>query len=376
MREPAFAVVGLFDSAQALLAAIPPVRARRIGRVEAYTPYPVHGLDAALDLRRSPLGGMVMVAGLLGGVTALLFQWWMNAVDYPISVGGKAVFSWQAFVPIMFEVTVLFATFTAGLGMLLLLNRLPFFGHPLLASKAIGAITRDKFALAVEADSGALDVEAAAAALRAAGAATLETVPFPAPEERSPLPLLYRSTAAIIASSLVAGYVMYWGIKLFPVLPPMVHMQNQPRLNAQQGSVFFADAHGMQRPVEGTVARGYPPYLVGTLEDAAALVNPLPRTRAVLQTGRHAWNDHCAVCHGALGNGVPTLTSAYGATPANLQAQTFRDYPDGKIYHAIMVGKNAMPSYAADLPEEERWAVVHYVRVLQRAQNARDEDLE
>ena len=72
---------------------------------------------------------------------------------------------------------------------------------------------------------------------------------------------------------------------------------------------------------------------------------------------------------------MPTLTAAYGAKPANLQAQTFREYPDGKIYHVIMVGKNAMPSYAADLTDDERWAVVHYLRVLQRAQNAKDEDL-
>ena len=92
----------------------------------------MHGLDRALGLRRSPLGGMVMVMGILGALTALLFQWWVSAVDYPLVTGGKAPSSWQAFVPIMFEVTVLFATFTAGLGMLLLLNRLPFFGHPVL----------------------------------------------------------------------------------------------------------------------------------------------------------------------------------------------------------------------------------------------------
>ena len=71
----------------------------------------------------------------------------------------------------------------------------------------------------------------------------------------------------------------------------------------------------------------------------------------------------------------PSLTAAYGAKPANLQAQQFRDYPDGKIYWVITMGKNAMPSYAADLTETERWAVVHYVRALQRAQNANDEDL-
>ena len=150
-RNPKTAMVlGLFDDVDSLLAAIPKVKAKALGKLEAYTPYPVHGLDEALELKRSPLGGMVLVMGVLGAATAMLFQWWMSARDYPVITGGKAPFSWQAFVPIMFELMVLFATFTAGLGMLLL-NKLPFFGHPVLESKAIRGITRDRFALAIEA---------------------------------------------------------------------------------------------------------------------------------------------------------------------------------------------------------------------------------
>jgi mono/diheme cytochrome c family protein len=131
----------------------------------------------------------------------------------------------------------------------------------------------------------------------------------------------------------------------------------------------------MQLPVPGTVARGHMPYPFRDQQEAAALVNPLPRTARVLAEGKRLFGEHCAMCHGALGNGVPTLTAAYGAKPANLQSETIRNYPDGMIYHAIVAGKNAMPSYAADLGEKERWEVVHYVRVLQRAQNATQEDL-
>lgn len=287
---------------------------------------------------------------------------------------GKAVFSWQAFVPILFEVMVLFATFTAGLGMLLLLNKLPFFGHPVLASKAIARITRDKFALCVEAEKGELDVEAAKAALMAAGALEVELLPHPEPVPFS-AKFITRTLFAIALSCAVAGYATYWGVKLFASLPPMVHMEEQPKLNPQKASSFFRDGHGMQMPAAGTVARGHVPYPFETQEEAAALTNPLPSTEATLATGKKGFTEHCAVCHGALGNGVPTLTAAYGAKPANLQSQTFLNCPDGKIYHVIVKGKNAMPSYAADLTEEERWAVVHYVRALQRAQNAKDEDL-
>lgn len=375
MSETSYAVLGLFDTPDELMRAIPKVRAAKLGTVEAYTPYAIHGIDEALGLRRSPLGGMVLVMGILGALTAFGFQYWISAVDYPIVTGGKSPASWEAFIPIMFEVTVLFATFTAGLGMLFLLNKLPFFGHPVLSSKAIGSITRDRYALALEAENDAFDSAAAAQALRDAGAREIEILPAP---DRSPFltsDYILRTLGGIFLACLGSGLVMFMLIKWFPLLPPMKHIQDQPRLDAQRPSTFFKDGHGMQRPVAGTVARGYLLTATGTQDEAAALVNPLPRTPEVFAQGRQAYKNRCEVCHGAVGDGLGSLTAAYGAKPANLQAQQFRDYPDGKIYWAIVNGKNAMPSHAADLTEAQRWAVVHYVRALQRAQNAKDEDL-
>jgi mono/diheme cytochrome c family protein len=375
MSEKVFSVLGMFDSADALMHAIPKVKAANLGRLEAYTPFPIHGIDAALGLRRSPLGGMVLVMGILGALTAFSFQYWISAVDYPIITGGKAPGSWEAFVPIMFEVTVLFATFTAGLGMLLLLNKLPYFGHPVLQSKAIKSITRDRFALAVEAEDGPFDTAAARAALEAAGAVEVEVL-----ESAEATPLVtsaftLRTLGAILLASLGAGVAMFFAVKLFPVLPPMKYMQDQPRLNAQKPSTFFRDGFGMRLPVPGTVARGFLPLGVANQEEAAALVNPLSLSKEVLLKGRSAYKNRCEVCHGPVANGTSSLTAAYGAKPANLQSQQFRDYPDGKVYWAVTVGKNAMPAHAAELDETQRWAVVHYLRALQRAQNAKDEDL-
>jgi len=375
MSEISYSVLGLFDTPDGLMQAIPKARAAKLGTVEAYTPYPIHGIDEALGLRRSPLGGMVLVMGILGAITAFGFQYWISAVDYPIITGGKPVGSWEAFIPIMFEVTVLFATFTAGLGMLLLLNKLPFFGHPVLSSKAITGITRDRYALAIEAENEAFDSAAAAKALRDAGAVEVEILPAP---NRSPFltsDFILRTLGGIFTACVVAGLAMYFVTKWFPLLAPMKYMQDQPRLNVQKASAFFKDGHGMQRPVVGTVARGHLPTATGTQDASATLVNPLPRTKEVFALGHKAYINRCEVCHGAIGNGVGSLTAAYGGKPANLQAQQFRDYPDGKIYWAIVNGKNAMPSHAADLTETQRWAVVHYVRALQRAQNAKDEDL-
>src|ERR1039457_5450841 len=98
MSERTNIVVGLFDSADALMSAIGGVKHKKLGTLEAYTPYPIHGIDDALGLRRSPVGAMVMIMGILGALTALGFEYWISAIDYPIVTGGKAPWSWEAFV--------------------------------------------------------------------------------------------------------------------------------------------------------------------------------------------------------------------------------------------------------------------------------------
>jgi hypothetical protein len=375
MNKRVFSVLGLFDSAQHLMDAIPPIKSKVTGRLEAYSPYPIHGIDKALNQRKSPLAGMVFIMGAIGAVAALALELWTSGIDYPIITAGKPYFSWEAFVPIMFEVTVLFACFTAGLGMLLLLNRLPFFRHPMLRAQAMPSITRDKFALAIEADGHELDVDGATMALREAGAHSIEVVPE---SEAAPLlspQFLFRTFGAIVLACLVAGIATYAGIKVFPISIPMRYMLNQPRLDPQQESRFFKDGFGMRMPVAGTVARGHIPYTLKDPKSAEMPVNPLPRTGMVLKAGKQDFTTYCSVCHGVLGDGKTSLTAAYQAKPANLDAQTFREYSDGLIYHTIVMGKNAMKPYEADLSPDERWAIVHYVRALQRAYDAKDEDL-
>lgn len=374
MSDRPFAVLGLFDSAEALMAAIPKMKASGFDRLEAYTPYPVHGLDHTLGQKPSPLGKMVLGLGIAGAALALAFQWWTSVVDYPIPTGGKALFAWQSFVPISFEVTVLFATFTAGLGMLVLLNRLPFFGHPVLHARSMASLTRDKLALSVESWDGEEEPQAAEAALRAAGALEIEVVPHLEWEGWSPRDWL-KAGAVIALACAVAGGCLYAAIRLFPVLPPMSHMLNQPRQDAFAPSDFFKDGRSMRPPADGAVARDHLPASFANSADAAGLVNPLPATREVMERGRQGYNTYCAVCHGEAGTGVPRLSSAYGAKPANLQSDQFQKYSDGQLYGVITVGKNAMPSYAYGLTEEERWAVVRYMRALQRAENAHEGDL-
>lgn len=133
---------------------------------------------------------------------------------------------------------------------------------------------------------------------------------------------------------------------------------------------------GMKPPVPGTVAReqhSMPETM--TMEEAGkAYVNPLRRTEAVLERGRHVYMSTCVVCHGPAGEGDGTIVPKF-PRPPSLQSDKIRNYPDGNLYYIITRGQNLMSSYASQILPEDRWAVVHYIRALQRAKNPTAEDL-
>lgn len=375
MSESIFGVVGLFRSADELLEAIPKIRTAGYSKLEAYTPYPVHGIDQALDLPKSKLGVLVFLIGSLACLSAFTFEWWTSTVGYPLRTGGKPFDAWQGWVLVMVEATILLSTFTAVIGMLFAFNKLPFFGHPMLPSKAIASITRDRFALVLRSESATMDVEAAAAALSALGAESTEVVPEV--EERTPgIAWWLRTAVAIVAACVVAGSGTAWAIHIYPTVKPMVNMEVQPRLDAQAPDRFFANGRGMQLPPAGTVARGYMPILAASPDEAGKdLINPLPVTAQVLERGRQQFNLHCAVCHDRLGTGKPWLDSTYQAMPVDLQSAPMRAAADGYLFWVMSEGIRTMPGYAADISQDDRWAIVRYIRALQRSQDATPRDM-
>jgi hypothetical protein len=147
---PHYGVVGDFDTPEDLLRAIRTLRVAGFTKMEAFTPFPIHGIDEALGEPRSPLGRVVIVAALLGLASAVALQWWTGAVDYKLIIAGKPLFALEPSVPIMFELSVLFGSFGALLGMFHL-NKMPTYYHAFFNySKAAGA-SNDRFLLAVEA---------------------------------------------------------------------------------------------------------------------------------------------------------------------------------------------------------------------------------
>lgn len=157
--------------------------------------------------------------------------------------------------------------------------------------------------------------------------------------------------------------------KTKPMLEYMPNMAHSPAVKAQE-------AGGMFVPVAGTVPRGveYYPYQIGDTLKAAELRNPLPATLEVLQAGRKSFNTFCIVCHGAKGDGKGYIIPKF-PQPPSLLTDRVRNWPDGRIFHIITRGQQTMPSYAHQLEAAQRWAVVHYIRVLERAARPTPEDL-
>lgn len=153
-------------------------------------------------------------------------------------------------------------------------------------------------------------------------------------------------------------------------------MDEQPKVSAQAGKSFFADGHAMRNAVDNTVAREATPYPFKNKPDLAkALANPLLVTADVLANGKDRYEIFCSVCHGLDGAGKGTLRGNH-FTPPSLHSQKLREtFNDGQLFHLISDGQNVMPAYAKQLTPDERWAVVHYVRALQRSQAATAEDL-
>jgi len=119
-----------FGTTDELLRAVGELRRRGFRRLDAFTPYPVKGLEQALALPRSRLNRMVFPVAMAGAAFAYLVQWYCNAIDYPINVGGRPLDSAPAFIPIVFETAVLAASFT-GFFLFLVLSGLPDVYSPL-----------------------------------------------------------------------------------------------------------------------------------------------------------------------------------------------------------------------------------------------------
>jgi hypothetical protein len=164
-----YGVLGEFDSADKLVEASRLAREAGYRRIDAYSPFPVHGLAEALGARATRLPFIVLIGGIAGGVIGYLLQYYCVVVSYPLNIGGRPPHTWPAFIPITFELTILGAAFAAVLGMLAL-NGLPRPHHPLFAVPEFSLATHSRFFLCIEARDPRFDLEHSQKFLAHAGA--------------------------------------------------------------------------------------------------------------------------------------------------------------------------------------------------------------
>jgi mono/diheme cytochrome c family protein len=200
--------------------------------------------------------------------------------------------------------------------------------------------------------------------------------------------------AAAGLGALIAVFGWSWR-STNPPLEYYLDMKVQPRQRGQAQNAFFADGRSMRLPVAGTVPFGGADYLgsAGAPRLNPALLQaeddlyrgkadgkwvttiPVPVDAALLDRGENRFNVHCAVCHGRTGSGNGVTTQHGFVGVANFHQDKYRAMPVGEIFGTITNGKGLMAPYGAQVTPADRWAIVAWVRVLQRSQDARIEDV-
>ncbi len=170
-----YGVLAEFDGPASLLKAARQMREAGFTKYDCHSPFAIHGMDKAMGLKRSPLGYFIGTVGLTALVGMTYFIYWTSAVDYPLVISGKPYFSYQAFVPVIFAITILFSAITATLGMFIL-NRLPQLFHPLFNSPQFKKVTDSGFFVSVEASDPKFNKVETVSFLQTIGATEVELI--------------------------------------------------------------------------------------------------------------------------------------------------------------------------------------------------------
>jgi mono/diheme cytochrome c family protein len=413
-----------FENEHDLLHAAEKVRDAGYTKTDAFTPFPVHGIDHALGIKPTILPFIVLCAGLTGLTTALLMQWWMNGVDYRYIISGKPFGITPASIPVSFELTILFSAFTSVLGMLAL-NGLPRFSNPVFSNSKFDRATNDRFFLYVDASDKYYNRESVRELLTSVHPASLDEVIEDASPTEIPRPIWLGALLLVLAGLIPAAIVLNMRAS-FSDLPRwhvFFDMDFQPKKKPQQTTTIFKDGRTMRPPVPGTVSReqltkedpfylGYDPMkasvslsdqdkqiFVSTNSIASAAQTqaadsgrppksamldklPIEANEANIKLGKTKYETYCAACHGYAGFGdglvakrAASLQQDTWLAPTSLHAHRVQEQSVGDIFYTITKGQGKMAAYASSITPEERWAIVLYVKALQRSRNAKIEDV-
>lgn len=407
VRQPASAasVGGLlasFDDADDVIAAVRCLREKGYQTPDVHSPHPIHGLDDALGLSGSPLpwGAIAGAAVGLGG--GLLMAWWMNAIDYPFIISGKPLFSIWPSLPVAFELAILLAAF-AVFGGALFFGGMPRLANAKFRVPAFARATNDRYILAIDASDRMFEEAETRSLLEELGGTDIAVIPqVEKLESRIPRPLIMvavtLTVCALIPAALLAKARASKSTS--PRVSLVDDMDHQPKFKAQTTSQLFADGRSMRPQVAGTIARGdlrdddrfylginpSGTSLDGETDSASGpdwvTAMPVATDEDLLRRGRERYEIYCATCHGLAGDGDGLVTlraleleQGTWVRPTSLHADAVREQPVGQLYNTIANGIRKMPGYASQISVRDRWAIVAYLRALQRTRTASANDV-
>jgi mono/diheme cytochrome c family protein len=412
-------LVGLlaqFDDPHSLVHACDKARLDGYTAMDAYSPFPVHGIDPAIGIRRSWLPFIVLAIALVAVTIGLGMQYYTNKVEdsplfpgYAFKISGKPLFSLPANIPVTFEVIVLSSAFATFFGMWIL-NFLPRLSNPLHRIERFKRATNDKFFLMIEAADPKFNQTRTESQLKDWGAVTIEQCRQDLTDNQ--LPSWVKMAGVLLAVLLLLPPVaifraaglksrdprlhfnpdMDWQIK-YKAQTPSPKMNNSPV--DKEDSYLFADLRSSRAPVPGTVAwgqldnssefhRGIKSDYQGSgaEDDLTKYVTEFPEQVTVDETllarGRQRFEIYCSACHGYVGEGNGLVNTravalnlegkASWTTAKSLHDPTVKNAetnPLGRIFETITDGRNTMGPYRSQITVKDRWAIVAYVKALQ-----------
>jgi mono/diheme cytochrome c family protein len=416
-------LVAQFDDPDSLVAACERAREAGYRKFDAYSPFPVHGIDDAIGIRRTRLPFFVLAIAFCGCALGLVLQFYTNSSDEsPIFPGYKFLISGKPFglpgvpanIPVTFEIIVLSSAFATFFGMWIL-NRLPRLANPLQRLQRFRRATNDKFFLVLEAEDEKFNENRSRQQLDEWGATQIEECHLDLTDHKVPKSLRLAGIVLLFALLLPPALIYRAAGMTFrqPRLHVVPDMDWQDKFKTQtvgpnfsqdpnNPEFLFGDPRAMRNPVAGTVARGdevaFDVFQTGyrytdhsaagatSAEQGAApaaveedwlteFPDGVTVSMETLERGRQRFEIYCTPCHGYDGNGnglVNERAVALNVTgeAAWTQAKSLHDpkvkeQPVGRIFDTITNGRATMGPYRAQILPADRWAIVMYVRALQ-----------
>lgn len=366
-KQNLYAISALFETPDSIIKAAD-IISNEYHRYDVNTPYPVHGMDDAMKLTPSRIGYFTISIGLFCMSLMLYFMFWSNSIDYPQIIGGKPFFAFPAYVPIMFEITILTGAVLSVVMMISILFKFPNNSHPLHDSGYMKEVSSDKYGIYVEAKDAKFDYAKLEKQFKELGAINISPIYYDEEEVNwSPNTWDPKFVIGTIGIALFTSFSVYAHMNIVLFLPPFDWMMDQERADYGEESEFFTDTYSMRVAPVGSIARGFIPYQYESPDSAAIyMANPTVASEENLKLGQRKFITYCSPCHGNNGEGVSRLKGNMPPGP-DLRIEYYQKFNDGKFYHTITKGKGIMAGYEAQITRQERWAIINYIRTLQKA---------